>query len=578
MKNHLCIILFLTTLGSLNCLASDFYVSTTATGTGDGSFTNPWQLQQALNSPAAITNPTDTVWIWLRGGTYTNAFDPQSSFSCFTHGTANAPIIFRNYVNERATIDGQLPYSMAFVLGKCSYTWLWGLEIMNSSTDDRDHSNTDRGGNVYCTAPNIKFINLIVHDMGSGLDTWKTSSNSETYGCIIYNIGNNLNNNGNWEGHGHGMYLQNDTIGIKKIHNNIIFSTYGYGMKVWQTTNTDALGNFDIQRNIVFNGGAASENLGGVGNNTRTHNFFVVSNGANNPIRNSVIKHNYTYSGINTPRPPVNAFGLNFGVENLILDSNYITCQTRLGFNNTPVFNASVKGNKIIAGIPAVYGYYLWGFTNTDFPENTFLPEEPTSGLEYFVLPNKYEQERAHIAIYNWAGADEVQIDISGSGLQAGDIYELVNVMDYYGDIITDTLDGSGMITVPMTGHSYAPVIGSTKAPVSQFPVFGAFVIRKIDRTVISGIGASRLEQPLQIFPNPAGSWCQVRFSIEIPGHYDILITNLSGYSTRIKNKLYFDAGPQEIQLDLSAFQNGTYLVQVANKQFCLSGKLVLIK
>lgn len=64
--------------------------------------------------------------------------------------------------------------------------------------------------------------------------------------------------------------------------------------------------------------------------------------------------------------------GLNYEVQNLVLDSNYLTCQTRLGFNNTPVFNASVLGNKIIAGIPDVYGYYLWGFTDTDYPQNTF--------------------------------------------------------------------------------------------------------------------------------------------------------------------------------------------------------------
>ena len=30
-----------------------------------------------------------------------------------------------------------------------------------------------------------------------------------------------------------------------------------------------------------------------------------------------------------------------------------------------------------------------------------------------------------------------------------------------------------------MTGHTFAPVIGSSKDPVSQFPVFGVFVLRK---------------------------------------------------------------------------------------------------
>ena len=461
------------------CFAANYYVSPTATGSGDGSFNNPWKLQQAFNAPAAINNPTDTVWIWLREGIYTNSFNSETSFSCFTNGKVNAPIIFRNYNNERATIDGQQTYTLAFSLGNCSYTWLWGIEVVNSDTADRDHPTTDRRGDIYCTAPNIKLINLIVHDMGSGLDLWKTATNSEAYGCLIYHIGNNQLNGTNWEGHGHGMYLQNDTVGIKNIHNNIVFSTFGYGIKVWQTTTTSALGNFDIQRNIVFNGGAASENLGGVGNNYRTHNFFVVSNGANNPIRNTVIKHNVTFAGTNTPRPPVNAFGLNYGVENMVLDSNYLTCQTRLGFNNTPIFDASVAGNHIIGGIPAQYGYYLWGFTTTDYPQNTYLPELPTTGLAYFVTPNKYEEKRAHLVIYNWESADSVQINIADSGLQPGDAYELVNAMDYYNDITVGVLGSNSIITVPMTGHTFAPVIGSSKDPVSQFPVFGVFVLRK---------------------------------------------------------------------------------------------------
>jgi len=567
----LCFVFFVS-----NSFALHFYVSPTATGKGNGSFGNPWQLQQALNSPVAITNPMDTIWIWVRAGTYTNTFDTQTSFSCFTNGSANAPVIFRNYDNERVTIDGQLSYTLVFILGNCSHTWFWGIEFVNTDTFDRDHSNINRLGNVYCTAAHIKFINLIVHDMGSGLDSWKTASNTETYGCIIYNIGNNLLNGANWEGHGHGMYLQNDTIGIKKIHNNIVFSTYGYGMKVWQTTNTDALGNFDIQRNIVFNGGAASENLGGVGNNYRTHNFFVVSNGINNPIRHVLFKHNYTYAGLNTPRPPVNAFGLNYGVDNMTLDSNYFTCQTRLGFNNTPVFNASVTGNKIMAGIPVAYGYYLWGFTDIDYPQNTYLPTQPTSGLEYIVFPNKYEQGRAHIAIYNWERAPTVQINIANSGLQAGDIYELVNVMDYYDDIITDTVNTTGMISVPMDGHTFAPVIGSTKLPVSQFPLFGAFVIRKVGRAVVTNIAEIQINHSLNIFPNPSSGICNANFSITHPGNYKLLVTDISGKSIVLQNTIYFNQGKQEVQIDMKDFGGGVYMLQISGELVSMNGLLML--
>lgn len=556
--------------------ASDFYVSATATGSGDGSFHNPWKLQQALSAPAAIANPTDTVWIWVRGGLYTNKFDPQTSFSCFTKGTTNAPVIFRNYKNERATIDGQLTHTLACTLGNCTHSWFWGLEVFNSDTADRDHPVTDRSGGVYCTASNIKFINMIVHDMGSGLDLWKTASNSEAYGCVIYNIGNNQHNGTNWEGHGHGMYLQNDTIGIKNIHNNIIFSTFGYGMKVWQTTTTDAIGNFNIQRNIVFNGGAPSENLGGAGNNYRTHNFFVVSNSVNNPIRNTVIKHNYTFAGTNTPRPPVNAFGLNYGVDNLTLDSNYLTCQTRLGFNNTPVFNASVNGNKIIAGIPAAYGYYLWGFTNSDFPNNTYISQQPDFGVEYFVLPNKYEPGRSHLVIYNWGSGDSVQINLMNTGLQIDDTYELINVMDYYHNAIIDTIDASGIIKVPMLNQSVAPVVGSAKRPVSQFPVFGAFVLRKVENKITTGVSYLTNHTSISIFPNPTSGDMNACFSIPCSGVYQIFITDISGKNPLIQYSEYLLEGRQEIQIITKDLKKGAYWVQIHGPQSVLSGKFIL--
>src|SRR6202158_1959007 len=78
-------------------LAADFYVSPTASGSGTGSFSNPWQLQTALDQPAAV-HPGDTIW--LRGGTYAGIFTGRLV------GTSSAPITVRQYAGERAIIDG----------------------------------------------------------------------------------------------------------------------------------------------------------------------------------------------------------------------------------------------------------------------------------------------------------------------------------------------------------------------------------------------------------------------------------------------------------------------------------------
>lgn len=532
--------------------ASSFYVSSNAKITGTGSFSNPWTFQTALNHPSAL-HPGDTVW--LKGGIYTNTYDAQTSFNCKTNGTANAPIIFRNYNNERVTIDGQLLYSLYVGLGNSSYTWFWGLEITNTASTDRNH---DIPGGITCTAENIKFINMIIHDTGTGIDCWKTAKNSETYGCIIYHIGNNLLNGTNLEGHGHGMYLQNDTFGTKLIHNNIIFNTYGYGIKVWQTTTTAALGNFDIQRNIVFNSGAASENLGGVGNNSRTHNFFVVANGENNPVRNTVIKHNYTYADQTMPRPSVNAFGLNYGVLNMTLDSNVLMCQTRLGHNNTPIFDASVKGNQIIGGIPPVYGIYLWGFTQADYPQNNFIPIVPTSGLSYFVLPNKYESDRSHIVIYNWDNSNSVTVNITNTGLQNGDQYELINTLDYYEDVITKTYDGSGTITIPMIGHTAVQAIGSKQKPIISFPTFGAFLLRKSGH-IPTNTNKNSATKIISILPNPSNG----KFTISnIENIHEVFFFNVLG---ELKYKIINPTYQTSINIDLTFLSKGIYFLQTKN-------------
>ena len=51
--------------------ASDFYVSPSGSAGNTGSISSPWDLQTALNQPAAV-RPGDTIW--LRGGTYRSGF------------------------------------------------------------------------------------------------------------------------------------------------------------------------------------------------------------------------------------------------------------------------------------------------------------------------------------------------------------------------------------------------------------------------------------------------------------------------------------------------------------------------
>src|SRR5690242_4189257 len=73
-----------------------FYVSPTGTPSGNGSQDAPWDLQTALGQPSSV-QPADTVW--LRGCTYVG------SFISTLNGTAERPLIVRQYPGEYATLD-----------------------------------------------------------------------------------------------------------------------------------------------------------------------------------------------------------------------------------------------------------------------------------------------------------------------------------------------------------------------------------------------------------------------------------------------------------------------------------------
>jgi len=74
-----------------------FYVAPNGSPSGNGSITNPWNLQTALNQPPGVLPGTT---IYLRGGTYTGKFSSNLT------GLLTLPITVRSYPGEWATIDG----------------------------------------------------------------------------------------------------------------------------------------------------------------------------------------------------------------------------------------------------------------------------------------------------------------------------------------------------------------------------------------------------------------------------------------------------------------------------------------
>jgi hypothetical protein len=133
--------------------------------------------------------------------------------------------------------------------------------------------------------------------------------------------------------------------------------------------------------------------------------------------------------------------------------------------------NVTMTGNTIFASS-------LEGLSRTSYSNNTWLSSKPNT-VNTFVRPNQYETGRANITIYNFAKQNDVVVSasqLSGVGLRSGGRYELRNVQNYYGDVITGTYDGNS-IRIPMTGRTIAQPVGLSFKPASTFPEFGAFVL-----------------------------------------------------------------------------------------------------
>jgi hypothetical protein len=433
---------------ALPAAASDFYVSSSGSAGNTGSIGSPWDLQTALNQPAAV-RPGDTIW--LRGGTYRGGY--RSNLA----GAAGAPILVRAYPGERAVLDGNnaAAKSAGRVLSVYgAHTWFWGFEVMSSETNPPVNSsgpNNPEGITIY-DSHHIKLINLVVHDMiGQGIAFWSENSDSEIEGCLVYYNGLN-----SWD---HGIYLQNQ-VGTKRLVNNLIFQQASHGIHAYGST-VAYLDNIQLEGNTVFNSGY----LAGVSG----RNILL---GGGRIAANPVVKSNYTY---------FTAFDNNSNI-------GYLAGAT----------NGQVTGNYFIAGNVALRlinysgtftGNFLTGETDPSdlaarHPSNTYLAARPTSGSTVFVRPNAHEAGRAHITVYNWARTSTVSADLSPAGLPIGASFEIRDAQNYFGPpVLTGTYAGNP-VTLPMTGLPMAVPVRFA-APAHTTAEFGAFVVIPLGSTSV---------------------------------------------------------------------------------------------
>jgi parallel beta-helix repeat protein len=442
-------VLAFVTVVALLCLTlkaqQTFYVSPTGTPAGDGTMRQPWDLATALAHPPQV-KPGSVIW--LRGGTYSGTFVSR------LNGTSAAPIIVRQYANERATIDSGFNDGVALGVAG-SYTWFWGFEIMASGgvrTVNAEGALRRAAGVANAQAPGMgvgtKFINMSVHDTLLGFGWWKDAKDSELYGNIIFNNGWDMGD----RGHGHGIYAQNET-GTMRIEDNVILNQFGHGIHLYGSA-TAPLNNFYISGNIAFNNGNASSH-------GFARNLLV---GGGKVAQRPVVIENYTYYPDRCCG--TNDIGYDAGCTNLTLSRNYFINRGDTALNIKRCSLTAFAGNTF-------YGTTL-GFNRTAAPSNRYHDTRPTVN-ETFVRPNRYEPGRAHIVVYNWTSQNAVSVDVSGAGIPVGGTYMLRSAEDYHGQRLTGVYN-RGPITIPMTGWKIASPIGAA-TPRSALPEFGAFII-----------------------------------------------------------------------------------------------------
>ena len=445
-------------LAGRDLLAREFFVSPAATARGDGSRSAPWTLAKALSQPAVV-KPGDTIW--LRGGTYVGEFRSRLK------GTAQAPIVVRQYPGERATLDGNVNPSvlgdhvevLTIQSGESAYAWFWGFEVMNSNPNRYNptpgsNPPDQRGGGIYANAVGTKLINLIVHDTGVGIGFWSSATESEAYGNIVYYNG--------WtapdRGHGHSIYTQN-LKGTKTIKHNVLFSPFDYNVHAYGSSSS-AFVNVRVEGNVWLRGGSL---IGGSSGYSLSGTQVV-----GNYQWDSSTAVGY-YSKNCNPLTVTGNYWVNVDVVHptSVMTAPYDPLG-RVGFTLT--------SNTLVGALD--------GFTASDYPNNTYYTNaSPPNVNKVVVLPNAYEAGRATVVVYNWQNLASVTVDLTGV-VSPGTLYEIRNAQNYYGPVVASGTYSGGSVTLPMTGLTPATPVGFA-APAPTGPRFNAFV-------VLPGVSESR--------------------------------------------------------------------------------------
>ncbi|WP_157202479.1 T9SS type A sorting domain-containing protein [Marinilabilia salmonicolor] len=544
-----------------------------------GSIYSPMSLSRAFSS---VNRSGDTILI--HGGDY------YGTHTVWASGEKGNPLVVMPYNNEvvRMIGNGEGNNTLA-VMG--DFTIIRDLIITQterkrvSATNDSwpDDVNTENG--IAIGGEGVKLINCIIYNVYSnGLGSSSSGVDLEISGCIIFHAGWK----GSSRGAGHGMYHSNNE-GEKTIKKNIIFNTYGHGIQFY-TEGSQKLVGSTFEDNIIFNAGVPAS-ADGVGIN---RNFMM---GGNASISDLVIRGNYTYFPENSTGTGMQ-IGYNTVNESCIIEDNYVARGEKVfvmyRFQSTEMQNNTIIGdnNASLATLyfpkdPELRGVYDWDrnlyigeeehffYANNNvsldlngwqsqlgFDRNsTFKPFSDI--LNHIkVIPNDYQEGRAHVVIYNWENTEKVRVDL-GEVLKKDDSYTIYDVENVFEPLLEGKYNGKS-VEIPLRLSKVIQPSGRGVYSIVHTGIeFGCFLL-------VSNGGEKRLllkEAPdklaiSKVYPNPTQDFVVIEYLLPENGTVKASVYDLQGH-VMVQKEENGIAGNNKFLINLANLKQNTYLISL---------------
>ncbi len=551
-----------------DALGRSFFASPQGSSTGDGTQSDPWNIETALKHPADVA-AGDTIQ--LLAGTY------QGHFVSSLTGTSSSPIIVKPFGQDLVIIDGNtgVGNATALILNGSNTHYL-NFHVTSSDTKRDARSNSIQITNgIDVFGSNLKLIHLSVYDnVGNGIGFWSTSTNSEIYGCLIYHNGYQDNS----RGHGHGIYMQNAT-GTKLVRDNYIFNNFQYGVHAY--TEGGSITGFHIESNICFNNGLLQAS------GVHKSNILV---GGLKPADRVVIKNNHLLHPFNKS---VSVLELGYGPIN---GSATITGNVLYGGNPTSKINrwlniSFTKNTVLGAGSltqildedvdSKLYSWnenQYYGGSSTAFDGSSYANWKSLTGFDLqstspstmptsnqiHVFPSQYQSGRGHFLVYNWELLNSVSVDLS-TILSKNSTYAVYDIQNIKGSpLLTGTYTGQNIL-IPMNTTALTLPNGVVPILPSHTGIdFGAFVVLSPAPALPDPIGILEHvnSHSLEIYPSPASN--DIRIELGSMGLSEPLSVQIYGMDGVLKMSQSFPSrnSSNSIHMKVNELRDGLYIVK----------------